>query len=100
MAEDKEKKDSTFSKIMKMTETVSGIIEKISSLLKNQLDSFKKKLIRLGVAFGLIFLAVLIILIGLGQFLTNRFTLEPGLGAIMLGGSLLILTLLYLAIKR
>jgi len=100
MAEEKEKKEGSFSKIMKVAETVGGIVEKLSNLLKNQLDSFRKKLIQLGVAFGLIFIAVLIMLIGLGQFLTNRFTLEPGLGAIMLGGSLLILTLLYLAIRR
>ncbi len=100
MAEEKEKKEGTFSKIMKVAEAISSIVDKISNLLKTQLDSFRKKLIRLGVAFGLIFIAVLIMLIGLGQFLTNRFTLEPGLGAIMLGGSLLILVLLYLAIRR
>ncbi len=96
----KNKKESGFNKVVKMIDSASGIIEKITNTVKSEIDSLKKRLISLGIAFGLIFVAVLVILLGLGQFLTNRFTLEPGIGAIILGASLLILVLLYLAVKK
>ena len=97
---DNEKKEGGFTKIIRVTESIAGIVEKTSVLFKNQVEGLKKKLIGLGIAFGIIFIALLIFLVGLGQFLTHRFTLEPGIGAIILGGSLLVLALLYLAIKR
>jgi len=98
--EKREKKESTFNKIMKVANTVTNIIDKVTNVIKNELNSLKKRLIQLGIAFGLIFISVLIMLIGLGEFLTNRFSLYPGIGSIILGACLLILTLLYLAIKR
>ena len=95
-----EKKESTFNKIINVIGGVGGLVDKISGVIKNEVESVKRKFIEMGIVFGLLFIAVLVILIGFGQFLTHKLTLEPGLAAVMLGGGLLILTLLYLVVRR
>ncbi len=100
MAKGKEEKESVFNRIMKITDSFGNIIEKISVLLKNQLDSLKKKLIEMGIVFGLLFISIFIIVIGFSDFLSHKLGLEPGISSLLIGGSLLILTMFYLLVKK
>jgi hypothetical protein len=95
-----EKKENTFSKVLKVVGGISGIVDKISGVIKNEMESVKRRMIEMGIVFGLLFISSLIILIGFGQFLTHKLTLEPGIAAVILGGTILVLTLLYLVIKK